>query len=72
MQQDILVSMYIGFGLFDMFVVEADVQLQFYRMVTEFVLFLRRTAISRCFHVALRCLVFTIDWTSLFREETRW
>ena len=46
MQVDILVSMCIGFDLFDMFVVEANIQLQFCEVVTEFVWLLLRTAIS--------------------------
>ena len=54
----ILVSMCIGFGLCDMFVIEADIQLQFYRMVTEFVWFLVRTATSWCFS----CGIATFDF----------
>ena len=45
-QMGTLVSMSIGFGLFGMFVVEADLQLHFYRLVPEFVWFLVRTAMS--------------------------
>ena len=45
-QMGILVPMNIGFGLFGMFVVEAGIQLHFYRLVSEFVWFLLRTAIS--------------------------
>ena len=65
-----LVSMCIGFGLYKMVVVEADLQLQFCRVVNEFVWFLMRTAVFWCFHVELRCLVSMVEETRLFREET--
>ena len=66
----ILVSMSIGFGLFGMFVIEADIQLQFCRVVNEFVWFWMRTTVFWCFHVRLRCLVSMVEETRLFREET--
>ena len=56
MQVDFLVSMCIGFGLCNMFVVEADLQLQFYRVVPGFVGFSKRLTLLNSFSTNNTCV----------------